>query len=110
MEDYEEALPGIYKRLSAMEKSHTYANTLIEDLRKDVAQVSRSCSRIEATFATYEEYLRDAVKNDAFYKKIRDEVIAGVAKSAVWAVIVGLGLALAYAVKTYLLDLLHGKA
>ena len=107
-EDYEEALPGIYKRLTALEKSHTYANTIIENLRGEVAIVGRSCIRIEQQFAKYEGYLDEAMANDKFYKQIRDEVIAGVAKSAVWAVIVGMTIAIGWGIRAYIQSFVNG--
>ena len=109
MDPESEALPGIHSRLRALEKSHTYANTLIENMRLNLVSLNGTCQRIEQSFANYESYLKDAIANDAFYKKIRDEVITGVAKSAVWAVIVGFCIALAYAAKTYFIGLAHGK-
>ena len=109
MDPDQEALPGIHKRLTALEKSHTYSNTLIENLAKDLLILNRTCGRIEQQFAGYETYLKDAIANDVFYKKIRDEVIAGVAKSAVWAVIVGLCIAIGYAIKAYIVHLANGN-
>ena len=101
-----EAIMGLAVRIRALEESQSYGNRTVEALRGEVAVVGRTCQRIEATFANYELYLREAIKNDEFYKKIRDEVIAGVAKSAVWAVIVGMAIAIGYAAKAYLQELL----
>ena len=109
MDDETQALPGIHKRLTALEKSHTYCNVLIENLGKDVLILNRTCGRIEQQFASYEGFLKEGIANDAFYKRIRDEVIAGVAKSAVWAVIVGLFIAIGYAIKAYIVHLANGN-
>ena len=103
-----EAILGLAVRVRALEESQAYGNRMVEELRKELAIVDRTCTRIEAIFATYEGFLKEAVQNDAFYKKIRDEVVSGVAKSAVWAVIAGLCIVIWYAVKAYAVYLLNG--
>lgn len=101
-----EAIMGLAVRIRALEESQAYGNRTVEAMRQEIAVVGRTCDRIEATFANYELYLKDAIKNDEFYKKIRDDVISGVAKSAVWAVIAGLFVAIGYGIKAYALELL----
>lgn len=103
-----EALPGIHKRLTALEKSVAYGNTQVEDVKREQALISNACRRIEATFASYEAYLKESIESQKFWFQVRDEVIKGVAKSAVWAVIVAFCAALWYAFKAYAKELLGG--
>lgn len=102
-----EALPGIHSRLRALEKSHSYANTLIENMRQEMVSLTASSRRIEISFGRYDKYLEDAIAGQIFWHSVRDEVIKGLAKSAVWAVIVGFCIAIGYAMKAYIIELAH---
>lgn len=104
-----EAIVALAIRIRALEKSQSYGNTQVEELRKDVAIASRTLVRVEQQFAKYEQHLIESMESQKFWASVRDEVIRGVAKSAVWAVIVGFCVALAYAVKAYAMELMNGK-
>ena len=104
-----EAILGLAVRVRALEESQAYGNRMVEELRKEVVTLNATCHRIEASFAQYESYLKEAMSDTAYWKKLRDEVITGVAKSAVWAVIAAVFIAIAFAIKAYVASIANGK-
>lgn len=82
------ALPGISTRLDALEDSHIYANRLIEGMRQDMASVTGTMRRIEQTFSTYEPFLKQSIESQKFWSGVRDECIKHTSKSLLLAVII----------------------
>lgn len=76
------------------------------ELRRSILEMRKSVKCLHDNFKIfsdkYEGYLERVMETNQFWGRVREQVIAGTAKSIVWAMITGFAIAVWFAIKEYL--------
>lgn len=76
------------------------------ELRRSILEMRKSIKCLHHAFETfsnkYEGYLEKVMETNQFWGRVREQVIAGTAKSIVWSILVGFAAAVYFAMKEYI--------
>jgi len=78
-------------------------------IRRDIRDMQKNIQCLKDSFegftGKYQPYLEKIMENHLYWNRVREDVIKGTAKSIIWSLIVGFVLAVWFAGKEYILQL-----
>lgn len=76
------------------------------ELRRSILEMRKSVKCLHDSFKTfsdkYEGYLEKVMETNQFWGRVREQVIAGTAKSIIWSILAGFAAAVYFAMKEYI--------